>query len=318
MTTIFRFPCLAFVLTCCFGSSVASPTSNEYAPCHKLAAYSLTACLEQNPGYVNDKCWKESKRQNDACYAGVRESHRPDKAKIAAMKKAEAAHMETQAKRAPQAAKSAACTGTASLMLWDRIQDVAPASQVQARVYRAHRPGYIEDVPQACVDAWEIDTTPHAAVDKNGLIKIQAGAPDGTLITVTAVVGDERVSGKVRAFDASRHPLRGSWKQVGEHPCDATVERIPYDPIMELVFDAGGRFSVTQRPFESYKDYWGEYSHDVASGAVTFSNTKGNKVPPDLQLQGSAKVAGNELVLNDVVLWPAPDGVKLCSLRFTR
>ncbi|WP_109246576.1 hypothetical protein [Massilia glaciei] len=232
---------------------------------------------------------------------------------------AEEAKRERQHQPVRQPKKAAACAGSGHLMLWDRTQEVPAGGQIQATVLRAHRPGFVESVPDECVDGWEIETTPYASIGKTGLIEFQAGTPDGTLITVAAVVGKERIRGKVRAFDARQHPLKGTWRQVAERPCEAgAVERMPYEPIQELVFDAGGRFSVTQRPFEAYKDYWGEYRHVASSGAVEFSIEKGNKVPPDVRLQGTAKITGADLVLDDVVLWPAPDGVKLCGLRFAR
>lgn len=217
-----------------------------------------------------------------------------------------------------QPAPLSPCFGPGFLILWNKVQDVPPASALRAKVMRAHRPSFIEDVPGHCVDGWEIEATPHASIDKTGLITMHAGAPDGTLIQVTARVGKERVKGTIRTFDASRHPLKGVWRQVAERPCDSASERTPYDKIGELVFDAGGRFSVTLQPFESYRDYWGTFQFVLASGAVTLRQESGNKVPHGLQLQGTASVKGNELILNDVVLWPAADGAKLCSLRFTR
>jgi hypothetical protein len=300
MTPMIRVPCLLVFLTYSLTLAVASPTANEYASCHQQAAKALSSCLDRNPGSVSDNCWTESRRANATCYASVRESHRPDMARIAAAKKA------------------AACTQAGGLMLWAGTRDVASGSQMQAAVLRSHRPGMIEDVPSGCIDAWEIDSTPHAMIDQSGLVRIDAGTPDGTLIMVTALMGETRIGGQLRAYDVRRHLLKGNWKQVSERTCDSAVERAPTEPIRELQFDAGGKFSVTLRPFELYQDYRGDYRHDAASGAVVFSNASGNKVPSGLRLQGTAKVTGEELVLNDIVLWPAADGAPLCRLRFAR
>lgn len=69
----------------------ASPTANEFSACHKQAAALLLQCLEQRPGYQNEHCWKQSRQANQACYAEVASSHRPDPARIEAEKKARAA-----------------------------------------------------------------------------------------------------------------------------------------------------------------------------------------------------------------------------------
>lgn len=81
---------LAFSTLGCFSLAVASPTPNEYVPCHQQAVQTLSACLEKNPGQNNSHCWNESQHANNVCYAGVRDGHLPDKARINAEKKAAA------------------------------------------------------------------------------------------------------------------------------------------------------------------------------------------------------------------------------------
>ncbi len=78
---------LIFFLTTNPTFAVASPTSNEYLPCHQMAASALQHCLDEIPGYADDKCWDEAKRVKSACYGKVVESHHgPDRNRIEAEK----------------------------------------------------------------------------------------------------------------------------------------------------------------------------------------------------------------------------------------
>jgi hypothetical protein len=295
--TAIRLPAyLALLLLSTCLPAMASPTPNEYLPCHQQGAALLSACLDRDPGNANAglHCWADAKRAHDACNANVRASHRPD----------------------PR--QAGACLGVGGLMLWDKMQEVAPGQFKQVELLRVRMPGSVQALPPACVDAWEVDQAAIASIDQGGLLRIHQGAPDGTPVRVTAIVGEQRISGTLRVTDPSRHALTGSWTQASEQVCDGAAQRAPSEPIRELVFDAAGAFSVTLRPFEVYQDYRGEYRHDPAGGALALSKPKGNKVPPGLQLQGSAQVSGDELVLTNIVLWPAADGARLCSLRFTR
>lgn len=78
---------LVFILNSHLPLAVASPTSNEYLPCHQIAASVLQHCLDEIPGYADDKCWDEAKRVKSACYEKVVESHHvPDKSRVEAEK----------------------------------------------------------------------------------------------------------------------------------------------------------------------------------------------------------------------------------------
>lgn len=79
-----------FITTCCCSFAVASPTANEFLPCHQMASSVLLHCLDEIPGSVDDKCWDAARRQNRACYAKVRESHRPGKDRARAVQAAQA------------------------------------------------------------------------------------------------------------------------------------------------------------------------------------------------------------------------------------
>ena len=94
MDFIRRFLILFFPLTCHVCAVVASPTSNEFLPCHKGASALLWYCLDERPGYSADNCWDRARKYNDTCYANVRKRHRPDPDRIKAEKKAREEAME--------------------------------------------------------------------------------------------------------------------------------------------------------------------------------------------------------------------------------
>ncbi|WP_374600452.1 hypothetical protein [Niveibacterium sp.] len=216
---------------------------------------------------------------------------------------------------APHPSEAQACGGPGGLMIWDHTVDAAPASVVNAKVWRVERPGLMHALPDDCVDRWSVDLP--ASVDQHGLIRIPPDTLDGSLVNVRAEVGGREVKGSLRVFDTHRHPLAGRWHQVAELACDGR-ERSPGEPVQELIFDAGGEFSVTRQPFEAYKDYLGRYRHDPERGTITFTAEGGNRIPEGLRLQGTAVLQGRTLTLEQVQLWPAPSTDARCGMRFER
>lgn len=79
---------LAATMLCAHGIALASPTVQEFLPCHRLAADVLQRCLDQRPGYHNDECWERAKTAQRQCYRQVSDAHAPDKARVDAEKKA--------------------------------------------------------------------------------------------------------------------------------------------------------------------------------------------------------------------------------------
>jgi len=86
---LFKNATMALLTACQAPVALASPTADEFLPCHQIASSALLKCfkcLDQSHGYNSGKCWDSARALNEACYAKVSESHRPDAARIEAAK----------------------------------------------------------------------------------------------------------------------------------------------------------------------------------------------------------------------------------------
>ncbi|MFC2172281.1 hypothetical protein ACFLU6_06575 [Acidobacteriota bacterium] len=113
-------------------------------------------------------------------------------------------------------------------------------------------------------------------------------------------------------------PLVGTWREVGQYRCGSGEEIVPLDPILELVFEDDGTFSVTWLPFEYYKDYWGNFSLNPDQSTLNLSISYGNFVPGDFDGVGfySIDTQGN-LILNDLWLGKKEQNLEThCGHRF--
>lgn len=171
--------------------------------------------------------------------------------------------------------------------------DAAPARQ-GARIGIAAMQGYpynASQPPAACARDWRVSHPKwlRLAPDRHS-VRIARNAPPGTRVTISYRALGQRVSAQLRIVAADAVLLNGTRRQQA-------IERCTRDAIGELAFGEQD-FSVTYQPFESYKDYWGSYAFDTATGALKLTVTGGNFVPPDLDLEGTARFEGNVLVLD--------------------
>ncbi|MBI4604295.1 MAG: hypothetical protein HY721_20240 [Planctomycetes bacterium] len=163
---------------------------------------------------------------------------------------------------------------------------------------------WVEPV-EACV-AWSVSPPGSAIVfPETGTVRVEPSVPHGTVITVTADVesGRRLLTADLHVYTPEMNPFVGTWREAAQIECGTGAEAAPEQPIEELVFEADGYFSVTWTPFEVYKDYWGRYAYDLATGAVSLEAEAGNYVPPDLlrPARGSFALRDGELRLLD--LW---------------
>ncbi|WGZ94431.1 MAG: hypothetical protein QJT81_00125 [Candidatus Thiothrix putei] len=141
-------------------------------------------------------------------------------------------------------------------------------------------------VEDKVVAATEWSISPEGAglsVDaKTGEFQVWKDAKHNTSFVVTAKVkGREKpVTGNLLVYSKNANPLIGSWADEGGN-------------ILELVFSANAKFSVTSRLFESYKDYWGTYTVNPETRRLQMKITGGNHVPTDANI-GNASYTFNE------------------------
>jgi hypothetical protein len=168
-------------------------------------------------------------------------------------------------------------------------------------------------------------------VTDKGLVTAAAGVPDKTTFMVKAVVRikepwdadpgrTEVIEQTVLVFDRKINPLIGFWYQARLRPCEGRPQLYDHDGgIGELEFRADGTYSVTVRPFEAYKDYWGKYKYDAAAGTIELTVDDGNSTPMSFDRPGKLRIgADGKIEIEDISLMPAQYYVKRCGMSFVR
>ena len=201
---------------------------------------------------------------------------------------------------------------------WFRPLELAPGASVSLEAYWTDRPHSFERAPRHCVT--DVAVSPEGIVqfDADSLsVRVADDAPASALVTVTGRLGDQPLEAQIRVVRPEEAPLRGTWRQA-----DATCpDGVTPTPIGELVLDASQRFSVTWTPFEAYRDYWGTYRFDAADQSFGAEVEGDNQRPANLDLSGTASVAGDELRLDDVWLGDPSQmtaAASRCTYRFVR
>lgn len=97
-------------------------------------------------------------------------------------------------------------------------------------------------------------------------------------------------------------PLVGIWHETAQLSC-GLGQIDPPVPIGELEFESNGTFAVTWHPFEQYYDYWGDYTVDFETGAITLEITGSNDLPAGFDGVGEVRIdPDGKLVLTGVWL----------------
>jgi hypothetical protein len=163
---------------------------------------------------------------------------------------------------------------------------------------------------EACVQ-WSVAPVDGVTIDDSGVLTVAASVPAGTAISVTADVeaGRRVLTRDFEVYVPVAYDILGLWTEVQQLPCDGGAPFTPEPVIGEVVFQNTGEFSVTWTPFEIYYDYWGTFTYDETTGALSLSVDGGNYVPPDIDGEGTATVMGGQLVLQDMWLGVAQDPV---------
>lgn len=149
--------------------------------------------------------------------------------------------------------------------------------------------GYAPDktIP-ACVQ-WEVKPAGDGAtIDQNGLLRVDAKTLPGSKFTVLAHIENGRAErgATVLVYSPKAQPLVGLWKQTEQYDC-GSGQRVYAKPIGELEFRASGWFSVTWEPFETYRDYVGNYTTDATRQTLALKIAGGAFVPRVFRGQGT-------------------------------
>jgi hypothetical protein len=206
-----------------------------------------------------------------------------------------------------------------SLLISAEPIEMAPGQTRVVQVAMARMPSAPRaPLPRACTVRWSVPPGSHASIDAGGRLRLTRYARVGDKLTVTADVAGQQIWQEVQVIDPHPNPIAGTWAQSGPAQCggatDAATERV-----RELAIRRDGRFSATFVPFETYKDYWGTYTYDRASGALVMRTAGGNRVPPGLDLSGTARVVNGRLTLRGMWLGQPTRGTpRACTYVFAK
>ncbi|HSU14066.1 hypothetical protein [Longimicrobium sp.] len=175
-------------------------------------------------------------------------------------------------------------------------------------------------VPSRCRVAWSVQPAAAGRVDARGRLTVPAAARPGSRFTLVARVGHDTARQTVNVVDARPNPLAANWSQADSARCTGGEGGPAPEPIRELILRRDSAFSLTAVPFESYRDYWGRYSYDAATGALHLRIEGGNHSPADGDLEGIARVEGGRLTMEGFWLGdPRQErGGRTCTYVFTR
>ena len=206
--------------------------------------------------------------------------------------------------------------GMGGYFFWMEPRAAQPGDQLLLAPAFASMPGAYDPLPGGCVGDIEIIPEGHATLrrreDGFAILTVDEEAPAGTMLMVSASYpGGFGFNDRVEIYVPEESPLVGYWRQLDDAcPADSAVR--------ELVFSGGGGISVTWTPFEAYKDYWGDYSFDPATGAFSFTPEGGNQVPEDIVTDGTARLEGETLIFEGVHFGTPRRAESGCRAPFVR
>ena len=93
-------------------------------------------------------------------------------------------------------------------------------------------------------------------------------------------------------------PFQDRWEERSSISCEDGSES---DGVIAEIIFCQDQFTVTWTPFESYIDYWGDYSLDPETNELTMTVTGGNFIPDDTDLAGTVEFQDDgSIVLRDI------------------
>lgn len=172
-------------------------------------------------------------------------------------------------------------------------------------------------IPPELLTGWKATPAGQVVVARDGKsMRVLADATPGTNVTLSASFCRKREIGRtVRIVGKDEPVLTGTWREQSKQCAGET----PNDPVNEIEFKDIGEFSVTYFPFESYRDYWGKFEFDAATGMLNMTTTGGNRVPTNPKLSGRASLnADGKLVLERFFLSQPQTVGGVCTYTFAK
>jgi hypothetical protein len=188
---------------------------------------------------------------------------------------------------------------------WDGVYDyldVEPGPARQGAILkiaaRQWRGPANQATPPDCTSDWAVSDPALAALSGDrSTVRIAPDAAPGATVTISYTVKGKSVAAPLLIVATDAIVLTGRRGQRAVEDCEQLI------PVGELEFTADGHFSVTYQPFETYRDYWGTYRLDPATGALSMVAEGGNDRPGGLDLEGKAGFAADgKLVLEGMYL----------------
>lgn len=172
-------------------------------------------------------------------------------------------------------------------------------------------------IPPELLTGWKASPTGQVTVARDGKsMKVLANATPGTDVTLSAsFCGKRDITRTIRIVGKDEPVLTGLWREQSRQCAGET----PKDPVNELEFKDVGEFSVTYFPFESYRDYWGAYAFDAATGMLSMTTTGGNRVPTNPKLSGRATLTAEGTLMLERFYLSQPETVGgVCTYTFKK
>jgi hypothetical protein len=194
------------------------------------------------------------------------------------------------------------CNPAPFLEIRPRAIELAPGETL--RLKPARRISSVSPLPERCTAKWAVRGE-GVSIDRSGLLTASTAVPLGTKFTVRAERDGLSVERQGMIVDPAPNPLAGAWKQRQGPGC------AHYNgPVGELIFQRGGEYLLTERPFEGQIGEIGTYEFNRQTGRLVLR--RGDQVRGD----GTVRFDGGTLVITGDFSFTAAMPMATCTAVF--